>query len=212
MSHGDSRTTSSMVGLKTVVRAPAIWRVGPRPAAVGCPLALFIDAAWPRPSPPRPVVGGVPGGPCDLPPQPKMIRSASCSAAASTIPSAAWRPIRTIGWIVVPSGAKSSTRWSRRRAWRARVAPSDSGMPSGTSTMPSAVSSPARRSRSDAPRRTSSSAVSGFATGIRIRAGSGERVAIRSDRPSMPRLAADPRRRRHRSPVPTEFLRRRSSA
>ena len=38
-------------------------------------------------------------------PQPKTIRSASSSAAASTIPSAAWRPIRTIGWIVVPSGA-----------------------------------------------------------------------------------------------------------
>jgi len=40
----------------------------------------------------------------DLPPQPKISRSASCSAAASTIPAAAWRPIRTSGWIVVPSG------------------------------------------------------------------------------------------------------------
>ena len=40
-----------------------------------------------------------------LPPQPKMMRSASCSADASMMPSAAWRPMRTIGWIVVPSGA-----------------------------------------------------------------------------------------------------------
>ena len=39
-----------------------------------------------------------------LPPQPKMMRSASCSAAASTIPSAACRPMRTIGWMVVPVG------------------------------------------------------------------------------------------------------------
>ena len=46
-------------------------------------------------------------------------------------------------------------------------------MPSGTSTMPSAVSSPVRGSSSDAPIRISSSAVSGLATGIRIRAGSG---------------------------------------
>ena len=30
---------------------------------------------------------------------------ASCSADASMIPSAAWRPMRTIGWIVVPFGA-----------------------------------------------------------------------------------------------------------
>ena len=37
-----------------------------------------------------------------LPPQPKMMRSASCSADASMMPSAAWRPMRTIGWIVVP--------------------------------------------------------------------------------------------------------------
>ena len=41
----------------------------------------------------------------DLPPQPKIMRSASCSAAASTMPAAAWRPIRTNGWITVPSGA-----------------------------------------------------------------------------------------------------------
>ncbi len=40
----------------------------------------------------------------DLPPQPKISRSASCSAAASTMPAAAWRPIRTSGWITVPSG------------------------------------------------------------------------------------------------------------
>ena len=66
MSHGDSRTTSSMVGEMTGV-PPS--RLGP-----------------------------------DLPPQPKIIRSASCSAAASTMPAEAWRPIRTSGWIVVPSG------------------------------------------------------------------------------------------------------------
>ncbi len=69
MSHGDSRTTSSMVGEKTM---------GPD-----------------RPSPPAGA----------LPPQPKMMRSASCSADASMMPSAAWRPMRTIGWMVVPSGA-----------------------------------------------------------------------------------------------------------
>ena len=119
----------------------------------------------------------------DLPPQPKMIRSASCSADASTIPSAAWRPIRTIGWIAVPSGAKSSTRWRRRRAWRARVAPSLSGIPSGTSTIPSAVSSPARGSSRSAPSRISSSAVAGFATGMRIRAGSGVRPLTPAPRP-----------------------------
>ncbi len=70
MSHGDSRTTSSMVGEKTV----------------GPPL---------RPS----LLAG------DFPPQPKMMRSDSCSAAASVMPSAAWRPMRTMGWIVVPAGA-----------------------------------------------------------------------------------------------------------
>ena len=68
MSHGESRTTSSIVGEKTV---------GPLPSRAG-------------------------GA---LPPQPKMMRSASCSADASMMPSAACRPIRTIGWIVVPSGA-----------------------------------------------------------------------------------------------------------
>ena len=68
MSHGDSRTTSSIVGEKTI---------GPVPS---------------RAPPARP-------------PQPKMMRSASCSADASMMPSAACRPIRTIGWIVVPSGA-----------------------------------------------------------------------------------------------------------
>ena len=40
----------------------------------------------------------------DLPPQPKIMRSASSSAAASTIPAAACRAIRTSGWMVVPSG------------------------------------------------------------------------------------------------------------
>ena len=52
MSHGDSRTTSSMVGEKTV--GPPLWP------------SLPIGA---------------------LPPQPKMMRSASCSADASMIPS-----------------------------------------------------------------------------------------------------------------------------
>ena len=70
MSHGDSRTTSSMVGENTV----------------GPPF---------RPSLP---IGA-------LPPQPKMMRSASCSADASMMPSDACRPIRTMGWIGVPLGA-----------------------------------------------------------------------------------------------------------
>ena len=67
MSHGDSRTTSSIVG--EITGRAARRGVGP-----------------------------------DLPPQPKIIRSASCSAAASTMPAAACRPIRTSGWITVPSG------------------------------------------------------------------------------------------------------------
>src|SRR6185503_12059195 len=66
--------------------------------------------------------------------------------------------------------------------WRARVAPSDSGMPSGTSTMPSAVSSPPCGSSRSAPRRISSSAVEGFATGMTIRAGSGRGVTIARSR------------------------------
>ena len=64
MSHGDSRTTSSIVGEKTV---------GP-----------CARPSWPAGA---------------LPPQPKMMRSASCSADASMIPSAACRPMRTIGWM-----------------------------------------------------------------------------------------------------------------
>ena len=43
--------------------------------------------------------------PSARPPQPKMSRSASTSCAASTIPSAARRPIRTSGRIRVPCGA-----------------------------------------------------------------------------------------------------------
>jgi hypothetical protein len=70
ISHGASRTTSSIVAEKMVA-----------------------DLA--RPSP---LVGA-------LPPQPKMMRSVSCSAEASMIPSAACRPIRTVGWMAVPSGA-----------------------------------------------------------------------------------------------------------
>src|SRR5690349_13470008 len=52
-------------------------------------------------------------------------------------------------------------------------------MPSGTSTMPSAVSSPLRGSSRSAPRRTSSSAVAGFATGMTIRAGRTGSVTMR---------------------------------
>ncbi len=48
-----------------------------------------------RPSRPLP-----PLVPAALPPQPNTMRSASSSAATSTIPSAACRPIRTIGWIL----------------------------------------------------------------------------------------------------------------
>ncbi len=69
MSHGDSRTTSSIVGENTV--GPPLWPSLPAGA---------------------------------LPPQPKMMRSDSCSADASMMPSAACRPMRTIGWIVVPGG------------------------------------------------------------------------------------------------------------
>ena len=127
MSHGASRTTSSMVGLKTAA-------------------------------------------PDERPPQPKMTRSASSSAAASTMPSAARRPMRTIVWSSTPSGVNSSTRCRRRRAWRARVAPSLRGMPSGTSTIERAVRLPPWRS-SAAPMRTRSAAVRGLASGRRMRAG-----------------------------------------
>ena len=51
-------------------------------------------------------------------------------------------------------------------------------MPSGTSTMPRAEISPARRSSIAAPSRISSSAVIGLATGMRMRAGSGPAIAF----------------------------------
>ena len=51
-----------------------------------------------------------------LPPQPKMIRSASSSVASSTMPSAARLPIRTTVRKSMPGGANSKTRWRRRRA------------------------------------------------------------------------------------------------
>ncbi len=109
--------------------------------------------------------------PPDRPPQPKMIRSASSSAASSTMPSAARRPMRTTVRSSTPGGANSSTRCSRRRAWRALVAPSERGMPSGTSTMPSAVRMPPCGINA-APILTRSAAVRGLASGIRIRSGS----------------------------------------
>ncbi len=68
MSQGESRTTSSIVELKTGGSMPGLVAEG-------------------------------------LPPQPKMMRSASISVAASTTPSAARRPILTIGCIDTPSGA-----------------------------------------------------------------------------------------------------------
>ena len=124
------------------------------------------------------------------PPQPKMIRSASSSVATSTMPSAARRPMRTTVRRSMPVGANSSTRCRRRRACRARVAPSDSGMPSGTSTMPSAVSMPPG-SISAAPMRTRSAAVRGLASGSRMRAaGSGQA--------SPPRLMPAPASRQRR--------------
>ncbi len=83
------------------------------------------------------------------------------------MPSAARRPMRTTVRRSAPAGANSSTRCSSRRACRARVAPSDSGMPSGTSTIDSAVSEPPGAS-SAAPMRTRSAAVRGLASGMRI--------------------------------------------
>ncbi len=90
MSQGDSRTTASMVGLNTVGPVSEV-RARRRPLAG-------------RSAPVGAVSAPGPGSDC-LPPQPKMIRSASCSAAASTMPSAARRPIRTRGWMAVPGGA-----------------------------------------------------------------------------------------------------------
>ena len=84
MSHGDSRTTASMVGLKM--------------EAAGAEASPLPDPAF---APPRPPAARLPA----RPPQPKMTRSASSSIAASTIPSAARRPIRTTGRTCVPSGA-----------------------------------------------------------------------------------------------------------
>ena len=49
-----------------------------------------------------------------------MTRSASSSAASSTMPSAARHPMRTTVRRSTPAGANSSTRWSSRRACRAR--------------------------------------------------------------------------------------------
>ena len=88
MSQGDSRTTASIVGLKTSAGWSRVSALpAPPPAARREPRAPLAD---------RP-----PG----RPPQPKITRSASSSTAASTIPWAARRPIRTTGRTWVPSGA-----------------------------------------------------------------------------------------------------------
>ena len=87
--------------------------------------------------------------------------------------------MRTMVRISTPSSSpKSSTRWSRRRAVRACVAPSDSETPSGTSTMPSAVISVGRRLLTPEPMRTRSRAVRGLASGSRMRYGARRRVGI----------------------------------
>ena len=111
MSHGDSRTTASMVGEKTArgsARSPA------RTISVASASA-------------RAACDGVGG-----PPQPKMTRSLLSSPTASITPSAAWRPMRTSVRSSTPSSSpKSSTRWSSRREVRAWVAPSERLTPSG---------------------------------------------------------------------------------
>ena len=96
------------------------------------------------------------------------------------MPSAAWRPIRTIGWIArALRGEVEDALEEAAGVAGPRRALADSGMPSGTSTMPSAVSSPARGSSRAAPSRISSSAVAGLATGMRIRAGQRRPAASR---------------------------------
>ena len=100
MSHGDSRTTASMVGEKTGRRAAR------RPRSASASRAR------------RAGDGG--------PPQPKMTRSVPSSPTASITPSAARRPMRTMVRISTPSSSpKSRTRCSSRREVRAWVAPSD---------------------------------------------------------------------------------------
>ena len=162
MSHGDSRTTASMVGEKTA--GPS--RRGPRAASA------------------RAAAAGDGG-----PPQPKMTRSVPSSPTASITPSAARRLMRTMVRISTRSSSpKSSTRCSRRRAVRAWVAPCDRETPSGTSTMPSAVISVARPLLTPEPMRTRSRAVRGLASGSRMRYGARRRGGIRV--PGRPRRAS----------------------
>jgi hypothetical protein len=82
MSHGAARTTWSIVGDTTEVVSADRERRDGRSGAES-PLAWIVCR----------------------PPQPKISRSASSSPAASMIPSAACRAIRTRGWIGIPSGA-----------------------------------------------------------------------------------------------------------
>ena len=103
--------------------------------------------------------------PPGLPPQPKMIRSASSSAATSTIPSAALRPIRTTVRNSTPCGRelidtlKQPPRLSSLRgAFGKRHA-------FGDLDDPKAVRVPPGRSRA-APTRIRSAAVRGFASGM----------------------------------------------
>ena len=88
------------------------------------------------------------------------------------------------------SSRKSGTRWSSRRASRARLAPSASDTPSGTSTMPSAVISVGRGARWE-PMRIRSRAVRGLASGMRIRYGP-RRRPIRSSAGRRPLAVARP--------------------
>ena len=145
MSHGDSRTTASMVGEKTAgagarePRAASARRRGrcrrrSAPAEddeVGALLADRLDHA----------VGGAPAD-ADHGPDLDALLVAEVEDALS-----------------------------RRRAVRAWVAPSDSDTPSGTSTMPRAVISVARPLLTPAPMRTRSRAVRGLASGSRMRYG-----------------------------------------
>ena len=164
ISQGDSRTTASMVVVKTA---------GGRGSAPASRASAASASA-------RAACDGVGG-----PPQPKMTRSVPSSVTASMTPSAARRPMRTIVRSSTPSSSpKSRTRCRRRREVRAWWAPSERLTPSGTSTMPSAVISVGRPLAIPEPMRTRSRAVRGLARGRRMRYGPRRRAGISPRRAS----------------------------
>ena len=163
MSHGASRTTSSIVGLKTAPPhpGPPTAALPTGPGRTGCARGGAIAAGAGQRLLAAPAeddqVGLLLGGGLDDP-------LGRVSADPDERMDGRCRPGRSRG----PAGAAAGPDG---RASRPRTAAS----PRAPRRCPSASSSPARGSSSAAPIRISSSAVPGLATGIRIRAGSGAR-------------------------------------